>query len=332
MNKILIILSIFILVSCANEIKKDELTIYTSRQPQLLEPIIENFYIDTGIKVNLLSGNAQELMERIDIEGDDSMADIFMTVDAGVLWQAAERNIFMKIESDILDRNIPTYLRDSDNQWFGFSKRARTIVFSSDQYTSDDFKTYEDLANPKWKGKLCLRTSKKVYNRSLIASMIDAYGYEKAKQVVSGWISNLATEVFSNDTNALKAVSSGQCGMTIVNTYYLARLLGDSQYDNLRLFWANQNDRGVHVNISGAGVVKTSKNKENAKLLLEYLSSDKAQNFYASANKEFPVLIGAEVDRSIERWGKFKEDNINVSKLGSLQKQAVLLAQEAEYK
>ncbi len=332
MNKILIILSIFILVSCANEIKKEELTIYTSRQPQLLEPIIENFYIDTGIKVNLLSGNAQELMERIDIEGDDSMADIFMTVDAGVLWQAAERNIFMKIESDILDRNIPTYLRDSDNQWFGFSKRARTIVFSSDQYTSDDFKTYEDLANPKWKGKLCLRTSKKVYNRSLIASMIDAYGYEKAKQVVSGWISNLATEVFSNDTNALKAVSSGQCGMTIVNTYYLARLLGDSQYDNLRLFWANQNDRGVHVNISGAGVVKTSKNKENAKLLLEYLSSDKAQNFYASANKEFPVLIGAEVDRSIERWGKFKEDNINVSKLGSLQKQAVLLAQEAEYK
>ena len=332
MNKILIILSIFILVSCANETKKNELTIYTSRQPQLLEPIVEDFLLDTGIKVNLLSGNAQELMERIDIEGDNSMADIFMTVDAGVLWQAAERNIFIKIESDILEKNIPTYLRDPGNQWFGFSKRARTIVFSSDQYKEDDFSSYEDLAHPKWKGKLCLRTSKKVYNRSLIASMIDTYGFEKTKKVVSGWVSNLATEVFSNDTNALKAVSSGQCGMTIVNIYYLARLLDDSQYDNLRLFWANQDDRGVHVNISGAGVVKTSKNKENAKLLLEYLSSDKAQNFYASANKEYPVLLGAKVDQSIEKWGTFKEDNINVSKLGSIQKKAVLLAQEVGYK
>ena len=332
MNKILIILSIFILISCANEIKEDELTIYTSRQPQLLEPIVEDFFLDTGIKVNLLSGNAQELMERIDIEGNDSMADIFMTVDAGVLWQAAERNIFIKIESDILEKNIPSYLRDPGNQWFGLSKRARTIVFSNDLYNADDFSSYEDLADPKWRGKLCLRTSKKVYNRSLIASMIDAYGLEKTKKVVSGWVSNLATEVFSNDTNALKAVSSGQCGMTIVNTYYLARLLDDPQYDNLKLFWANQNNRGVHINISGAGVVRTSKNKENAKLLLEYLSSDKAQNFYASANKEFPVLIGAKVDRSIEKWGKFKEDNINVGKLGSLQKQAVLLAQEVKYK
>ena len=162
--------------------------------------------------------------------------------------------------------------------------------------------------------------------------MIDEYGFDQAKEVVSGWISNLATEVFSNDTNALKAVSSGQCGMTIVNTYYLARLLDDPQYDNLNLFWANQNDRGVHVNISGAGIVKTTKNKENAISLLEYLSSDRAQNFYASANKEYPVLIGAKVHESIQEWGDFNEDNINVSKLGSLQKQAVLLAQEVGYK
>ena len=332
MKKISILLSVLLLISCANENKTEELTIYTSRQPQLLEPIIEDFYDDTGIKVNLLSGNAQELMERIDIEGNDSMADIFMTVDAGVLWQAAERDIFYKVDSEILERNVPSYLKDPENKWFGLSKRARTIVFSSDQFASDDFSTYEDLADPKWKGKLCLRTSKKVYNRSLIASMIDEYGFDQAKEVVSGWISNLATEVFSNDTNALKAVSSGQCGMTIVNTYYLARLLDDPQYDNLNLFWANQNDRGVHVNISGAGIVKTSKNKENAISLLEYLSSDRAQNFYASANKEYPVLIGAKVHESIQEWGDFNEDNINVSKLGSLQKQAVLLAQEVGYK
>ena len=330
MKKISLLLSLFIIFSCAKD--SSELTVYTSRQPQLIEPIVEQFTNETGIKVNLLSGNAQELMERIDIEGEDSPADIFMTVDAGVLWQAAERDILAKIDSEILNENIPAHLRDSKNEWFGLSKRARTIVFSSDQFKDNDFSTYEDLADPKWKGKLCLRTSKKVYNRSLIASMIDAYGFDKSKEVVSGWVSNLATEVFSNDTNALKAVSSGQCGITIVNTYYLARLLDDPEYNNLSLFWANQSDRGVHVNISGAGVVKTSKNKKNAVLLLEYLSSNKAQDFYASANKEYPVLIGAKIDESIENWGSFSEHTINVSKLGSLQKEAVFLAQEVGYK
>ena len=331
MKKISICASLFILVSCAYE-PADELTIYTSRQPQLIEPIVEKFSLETGIKVNFLSGNAQELMERIDVEGDNSRADIFMTVDAGVLWQAAERDIFKSTNSKILEENIPSYLRDPEKRWFGLSKRARTIVYSNDQFNDNDFSTYEDLADPKWKGKLCLRTSKKVYNRSLMASMIDTYGFEKAKEVVTGWISNLATEVFSNDTNALKAVSSGQCGLTIVNTYYLARLLDDPQYNNLTLFWANQNDRGVHINISGAGIVKTSKNKEAATLLLEYLSSEEAQDFYASANKEYPVLAGAMVHESIKDWGEFTEDNINVGKLGTLQKEVVFLAQEVGYK
>ena len=271
-------------------------------------------------------------MERIAIEDNESMADIFMTVDAGVLWQAAERGIFSQTKSEVLEANVPSYLRDPNGQWFGFSKRARTIVYSSDQYSKSDFSSYEDLADPKWKGKLCLRTSKKVYNRSLIASMIDAYGFDKAKEVVAGWVANLTTEVFANDTNALKAVSSGQCGVTIVNTYYLARLLDDPKYDNLKLFWANQDDRGVHVNISGAGIVKSSKNKEEAQILLEYLSSEKAQDFYASANKEYPVLNSASIAESIKDWGDFFEDDINVSKLGLLQKEAVFIAQEAGYK
>jgi iron(III) transport system substrate-binding protein len=336
MKKISLILSLLVLVSCSKEmnqeLKSEELTIYTSRQPQLLEPILENFSEETGIKVNLLSGNAQELMERIAIEDNESMADIFMTVDAGVLWQAAERGIFSQTESEVLEVNVPSYLRDPNGQWFGFSKRARTIVYSSDQYSKSDFSSYEDLADPKWKGKLCLRTSKKVYNRSLIASMIDAYGFDKAKEVVAGWVANLTTEVFANDTNALKAVSSGQCGVTIVNTYYLARLLDDPKYDNLKLFWANQDDRGVHVNISGAGIVKSSKNKEEAQILLEYLSSEKAQDFYASANKEYPVLKSASIAESIKDWGDFFEDDINVSKLGLLQKEAVFIAQEVGYK
>ena len=336
MKIISLLLSLLVLVSCSKEMNQEpitgELTIYTSRQPQLLEPILENFSEETGIKVNLLSGNAQELMERIAIEDNESMADIFMTVDAGVLWQAAERGIFSQTKSEVLEANVPSYLRDPNGQWFGFSKRARTIVYSSDQYSKSDFSSYEDLADPKWKGKLCLRTSKKVYNRSLIASMIDAYGFDKAKEVVAGWVANLTTEVFANDTNALKAVSSGQCGVTIVNTYYLARLLDDPKYDNLKLFWANQDDRGVHVNISGAGIVKSSKNKEEAQILLEYLSSEKAQDFYASANKEYPVLNSASIAESIKDWGDFFEDDINVSKLGLLQKEAVFIAQEVGYK
>lgn len=336
MKKISLLLSLLVLVSCSKEMNQEltseELTIYTSRQPQLLEPILENFSEETGIKVNLLSGNAQELMERIAVEDNESMADIFMTVDAGVLWQAAERGIFSQTKSEVLEANVPSYLRDPNGQWFGFSKRARTIVYSSDQYSKSDFSSYEDLADPKWKGKLCLRTSKKVYNRSLIASMIDAYGFDKAKEVVAGWVANLTTEVFANDTNALKAVSSGQCGVTIVNTYYLARLLDDPKYDNLKLFWANQDDRGVHVNISGAGIVKSSKNKEEAQILLEYLSSEKAQDFYASANKEYPVLNSASIAESIKDWGDFFEDDINVSKLGLLQKEAVFITQEVGYK
>tara|TARA_B100000767_G_C19761947_1_gene535561 strand:+ start:1814 stop:2812 length:999 start_codon:yes stop_codon:yes gene_type:complete len=331
MKNYLLTISLILIASCSREVSNDSVTIFTSRQPQLIEPILEKYTEKTGIKVNLLSGNAQQLIERIDIEGDKSEADIFMTVDAGVLWQASERGILASIQSSTLDKNIPSHLRDINGQWFGLSKRARTIVFSNDQYTIDDFSSYEDLANPKWAGKLCLRTSKKIYNRSLLASMIDANGFDNTKLVVEGWVKNLATDVFSNDTNALKAVSSGQCGFTVVNTYYLARLKTDSTYRNLTLFWANQKDRGVHVNISGAGVVKTSKNKEQAIKLLEYLSSAEAQYDYASANKEYPVLIGASLDAYIATWGEFVEDTIGVEKLGKLQKEAVFLAQEAKY-
>jgi iron(III) transport system substrate-binding protein len=318
--------------SCAEQDDIDQLTIYTSRQPQLIEPLLEQYKALTGIDVALLSGNATQLMERIIVEGDATEADIFMTVDAGVLWQAGEKGIFENIESEILSQNIPQHLRDADGKWFGLSKRARTIVYSSDAVNSDDLSSYEDLALPKWNNKLCLRTSTKVYNRSLIASMIDAQGLDHSKMVVQGWVNNLATEVFSSDTQVLKAVSAGQCAVTIVNTYYLARLADDPQYSNLKLYWANQKSRGTHVNISGAGVVKSSKNKDAATKLLEWLSSEEAQESYADANKEFPVKSGIQVGETLKGWGEFKEDLISVEKLGSLQKEAVLLAQQAGYK
>lgn len=332
MQIIRVLLISAVLVSCSNETKENPLTIYTSRQPQLIEPLLEEYKEKTGIEVRLLSGKAPQLMERILVEGETTEADIFMTVDAGVLWQAAEKGIFESVNSDVLNTNIPQHLRDPDGKWFGLSKRARTIVYSSDDVSKDDLTSYEDLANPMWNKKLCLRTSTKVYNRSLIASMIDSIGYEETKMIVKGWVNNLATEVFSSDTQVLKAVSAGQCAVTIVNTYYLARLAEDPTYANLRLHWANQNDRGTHVNISGAGVTKFSKNKSEAIKLIEWLSSSDAQETYAGANKEYPVMDGIKVGATLKSWGVFKEDLISVEKLGSMQKEAVLLAQEASYK
>ena len=321
-----------LLVSCSQEKPTEQLTIYTSRQPQLIEPLLEQYKEKTGVEVRLLSGKAPQLMERIAVEANATEADIFMTVDAGVLWQAGEKGIFEEINSEILNKNIPEHLRDANGKWFGLSKRARTIVYNSDLVSAKDLTSYEDLAYPKWANRLCLRTSTKVYNRSLIASMIDVDGFAATKNVVQGWVNNLATEVFSSDTQVLKAVSAGQCAVTIVNTYYLARLADDPKYSNLKLHWANQGGRGTHVNISGAGVIKYSKNKTEATKLLEWLSSNEAQETYARANKEYPVMDAVAVGSILKNWGPFKEDLILIEKLGSLQKEAVLLAQEAGYK
>ena len=313
-------------------VSAEEVNVYSHRHYESDDKLFKEFTKNTGIKVNIVKASADALIERIKAEGKQSPADILITADAGRLVRAQDAGLLQTASSPSLNKQVPKHMRDKDGHWYGFTVRSRVLIYSKERINPSRLSTYEDLADPKWKGKLCLRTSKKVYNRSLIASMIDAYGYDKTKKVVSGWVSNLATEVFSNDTNALKAVSSGQCGVTIVNTYYLARLLDDPSYSNLKIFWANQHDRGVHVNISGAGVVKSSKNKINAVKLLEYLSSVDAQNFYASANKEYPVVENVVIDESIKDWGAFIEDDINVAKLGELQKEAVFLAQEVGYK
>ena len=239
------LLTLIFLASCTVEDMDNEVVIFTSRQPQLIEDLLTKFTAETGIKVTVLSGNAQQLMERIVIEGSSTEADILMTV-----------------ESAILDSRIPMHLKDENNLWFGFSKRARTIVVNKDIFiegSSGPSLTYEDLAAPLFDWEfpgLCLRTSKKVYNQSLIASMIDSLGIEETTEIVRGWVKNLqGRQVYTSDTNVLKAVNSGACGMTIVNTYYLARLVEKGEAENLRLLWANQYDRGVHVNISGAGLI-----------------------------------------------------------------------------
>ena len=319
-----------VISGCGVNSTSEKLVVYTSRQPQLIEPLFEQYTKETGIEIVHLSGDAQQLLERIKTEGEDTAADLFITVDAGVLWQAAERGVLESIASKTLQANIPAYLRDPDNQWFGLSKRLRTIVINN-AAMQEAPNSYADLATNDWNSRLCLRTSQKVYNQSLIASFIANFGEQETLKVLNGWISNLSTKVFSSDTLALKAVQAGQCDATIVNSYYLGRLVTTGEAENLNLIWANQDSTGVHVNISGGGVVKYSKQKTEAIKLLEWLTSTWAQEQYANLNLEYPVVEETALHPVLESWGEFKEDNLNAKILGELQKEAVLLAREANY-
>ncbi len=330
MQKLLLISFLLAITGCSDKSNPESLVVYTSRQPQLIEPLFEQYTKETGIKIVLLSGDAQQLLERINSEGETTAADLFITVDAGVLWQAAEKGILAQVDSELLDRRIPNYLRDPDNQWFGLSKRLRTIVVN-DIGLIESPETYEDLSSEKWKNRLCLRTSQKVYNQSLIASLISNIGEDQAIKVVRGWVNNLSTKVFSSDTLALKAVQAGQCDATIVNSYYLGRLLVDDEGTNLNLVWANQGSTGVHVNISGGGLVRYSKKSEAAINLLEWLTSEWAQEKYAYLNLEYPVVQGTKIHPILESWGSFKEDDLNAKQLGALQRDAVLLARKTNY-
>lgn len=330
MKRLFLIIALIINSSCGSNSTGDKLVVYTSRQPQFIEPLFEQFTKETGIQIIHLSGDAQQLLERIYTEGETTSADLFITVDAGVLWQAAHRGILAKVSSEVLQTNIPAYLRDPENQWFGLSKRLRTIVVSNNALQKPP-ESYSDLASDEWSNRLCLRTSEKVYNQSLIASLILNLGEAQAFQVVKGWVNNLSTKVFSSDTLALKAVQAGQCDATIVNTYYFGRLLANDEGGNLNLIWANQDSTGVHVNISGGGVVKYSERPEQAIKLLEWLTSKWPQEKYANLNLEYPVVEGIEVHPILKSWGEFKEDNLNARILGELQQDAVLLAREADY-
>lgn len=271
-------------------------------------------------------------MERIKAEGANTPADIFLTVDAGNLWQAANMGLLQPIKSSVLDANIPAHLKDPDNQWVGLSIRARTIVYNTKKLKPDNLSTYEDLADPKWKGKLCLRTSKKVYNQSLVAMMIAEKGEAETEKIVSGWVNNLATDVFPDDTKLMEAIAAGQCDVGIVNTYYYGRLMSKKPDLPLALFWPNQETSGVHVNVSGAGIVKHSKNVKGAVQLLEWFSSGKGQRMFADLNMEYPANPSYKPDPLVASWGEFKHNLINVAKAGELQATAVKLMDRARYK
>jgi len=312
------------------------IVVYSARNEQLIKPLFDAYTRDTGVQIRFITDKEGPLMARLKAEGKNTPADVLLTVDAGNLWQASQEGLLRPIRSQILETNVPAHLRDPDNEWFGLSVRARTIVYNTGKVKPADLSTYEDLADPKWKGRLCLRTSKKVYNQSLVAMMIAGYGEARTEDIVSGWVANLATSPFPDDTKALEAVAAGQCDVTLVNTYYFGRLMAQNPDLPLAIFWPNQNlqDRaaGVHVNISGAGVTRHAKNPAGAQKLIEWLSSDQAQNLFADVNLEYPVNPKVAPDRNVAAWGSFRQNLVNVKEAGSLQVSAVKLMDRVGYK
>ncbi len=310
----------------------EELIVYSARKEHLVKPLFELYTQKTGVKIKYVTDKAGSLMQRLKAEGKNTRADLLLTVDAGNLWHAAEEELLRPVESAILRENIPSHLRDPENRWFGLSERARTIVYTTDRVRAEDLSSYEDLADPQWQGRLLLRTSKKVYNQSLVAMLIAEHGEQKTEEIVRGWVANLASQPFSSDSKLMEGILAGQGDVGIVNTYYFGRMLKKNPDIKLALFWPNQDGSGVHINVSGGGVTRYAKNPEGATRLLEWLSLEEAQNLFADANMEYPVNPRVKPAPEVAAWGDFKASSMNLSKAGELQAAAIRLMDRAGYR
>ncbi|MEB8431000.1 Fe(3+) ABC transporter substrate-binding protein [Cocleimonas sp. KMM 6892] len=327
--RVLVILFFVLAAGQVSANNENVVNIYSSRQSQLIQPVLKAFTKDTGIKVNLITGKDDALIERIRREGPNTQADILLTADAGRLSRAKQAKILQPVKSSILFRSIPANLRDPENTWFGLTYRSRVIFYKKSTINPNQLSTYEDLADPKWKGRICVRSSDSIYNQSLVASMIAAKGMPFAEKWVKGLVSNFSRKPQGGDRDQIKAVASGACDIAIANTYYYAQMLfgGDKRQkgaaEQVGIFWPNQNDRGAHINISGAGVTAAAKHKANAIKLLEYMLEDVVQGWYSTVNGEYPVKPGVPADTRLQKWGKFKTDALNLSSLGRFNAQAV---------
>lgn len=314
--------------------------LYTSRHYQTDEALYENFTEKTGIEVNRIEGNADGLMERMRHEGANSPADVFMTVDAGRLWQAETAGLLQPVESDLLEERIPAHLRHPEGKWFGFSTRARVIFVNKEEVKPGAITRYEDLADPRWKGKVCIRSSTNIYNLSLLGALIEQHGEQKAEEWAKGVVANFARKPQGGDTDQLKAAAAGECAIAVANHYYYVRLLKSDDAEDraiaekLRVVWPNQDGSGVHVNISGAGVAAHAPHKAAAVKFLEYLASDEAQNYFANGNNEFPAVPMESGNPALQRIAPdgFKINPINVAAYGRNQKLAQMIYDRAGWR
>lgn len=346
-NTILFLTGSLVLLSCnpnpedpeegnseSESVRDEVVNIFSHRYYDSDKELYGIFEEQTGIRVNVKEGDDDNQIAMLKSEGEHTQADMLITVDAGRLYFAKELGLLQSIESVVLERNIPQHLRDPDDQWFALTKRARVIVYDSRIVSSDQLDTYESLTDPEWKNSILIRSSSNIYNQSLLSGIISAKGEKFALDWARGIVSNMARDPKGNDRDQMKEVAAGNGKLAIVNSYYLGKLKNSGNEmerkaaEKLLVFFPNQNDRGTHINISGAGVTKYAKNRENAVKLLEFLSSVEAQEHFALANYEYPVHQDVEPSEILKSWGDFKEDALNLNQLGRNNKKAVEIFKE----
>lgn len=346
MKKLLLFLSVLTvsmtLTACQLGVDEEEgekvVTVYSERHYDTDQELYDKFEEETGIKVNVVKAKADELMTRLETEGSDTEADVLMIADAGKLYIAKERGLIQDIQSDVLETNIPANYRDDENFWFGLTMRARVIVYHPDRVSESDLSTYEDLADPKWDGRVVVRTSSNIYNQSLIASFIEVIGETETRSFISGLVNNFARDPEGNDRDQAKAVMAGTADVAIMNTYYMGKMANSADpyevevANALRVFFPNQDTTGTHVNVSAAGVVSESDNVDYATQLIEFLSGEYAQGVFAEANYEYPVNPAVEASDFLKSWGTFVSQDIPLSVLGKNQAAAAILMDEEGWK
>jgi iron(III) transport system substrate-binding protein len=311
-----------------------EVNLYSSRHYDTDLALYEDFTKQTGIKVNRIEADADALIERIQSEGEFSPADLLITVDAGRLWRAEEAGVLAPVTSDVLNERIPAHLRHPEGLWFGLSTRARIIIYNKAAGVPEGLANYADLANPAFKGDICVRSSSNIYNISLLSSIVAHNGAAAAESWAKGVVANFKQAPQGNDTAMIEAVAAGQCRISVVNTYYLARFAGGDAkdkalFDKVGVIFPDQAGAGTHVNVSGAGLVKTSPNRDNAVKFLEYLTSESAQRYFADGNNEYPAAVGLKANSAVEQLGSFKADTLNAAEIGRNQAEAVKIFDRA---
>ncbi|MBO6807456.1 Fe(3+) ABC transporter substrate-binding protein [Thalassospira sp.] len=311
-----------------------EVNVYSLRQAFLVEPLFEKFTAETGIDVNVIFAE-KGLVERIKQEGANSPADILMTVDISRIQQAVDAGVTEAVSNDTLAANIPAHLRDPEGHWFALTQRGRAIYASKDRVAEGEITSYEDLADPKWEGRICTRSGSHVYNVALFASMISVHGEEKAKEWLQGLKNNLARKPQGNDRAQVKAIKEGVCDLSIGNTYYYGKMLDNEEQrpwaDAVNLVFPNQDGRGMSMNISGMSLIADAPNRENAIKLMEFLSDDVAQGIYAEVNYEYPVKPGVEWADNVKSWGTFKADDLSLAEIARLSPDAIKMVDEIGY-
>ncbi|WP_067560922.1 Fe(3+) ABC transporter substrate-binding protein [Halofilum ochraceum] len=317
----------------------ESVNVYSARHYDTDDRLYEMFTEQTGIEVNVLEGDSDELIQRIKREGDASPADIMMTVDAGRLWRAEDEGIFQPIESDVLDERIPDRVSHPDGLWYGFSQRLRLVFYNKENFDPDDLETYEDLADDRFKGQICIRSSSNIYNQSLLASLIAEHGQVDAKEWAQGLVDNLARSPQGGDTDQIRGAAAGECELAVANHYYYLRLLNSDDPEDrevaeqVGVIFPNQDGRGAHANIGGAGVVDGAPNREAAIKLLEFLASDEAQRLFAEGNNEYPVVADAPLPETLQGWHQdIVLDDVNVSALGRNNPTAVRIMDEVGWR